>query len=87
MSIFQIRFETILPENIVVIDTSASKVPTLKRKKKTTVGSVGIGTTESDEEEDKLIEEAQTEEGSDVLRLFKTGIMGDGHIWKSNIQK
>ena len=69
MSIFQIRFETVLPENIVVIDTSASKVPTRKRKKKTTVGSVGIGTTESDEEEDKLIEEAEAEEGSNVLRL------------------
>ena len=63
---FQLRFETILPENIVVIDASTSKMPTRKRKKKTTAGPVGIGTTESDEEVDKLIEEA--EEGSSVLR-------------------
>ena len=41
-------------------------MPTRKRKKKTTAGPVGIGTTESDEEVDKLIEEA--EEGSSVLR-------------------
>ena len=50
----------------MVIDASASKMPTRKRKKKTTAGPVGIGTTESDEEVDKLIEEA--EEGSSVLR-------------------
>ena len=48
----------------MVIDSSASKAPTRKRRKKTATGSVGIGTTESDEEVDKLIEEA--EEGNNV---------------------
>ena len=65
---FQMRFETILPEDIVVLDTTASeKKFGDKRLKKKGERSLGIGTTESDEEEEKLIAEAQTEEGRKTI--------------------
>ena len=59
----QLKFETILPENIVVVDTSG-KAGARKRKPQGSATTSTTATTQSDEEEDKLIEEAQTEEGN-----------------------
>ena len=46
----------------MVLDTSSSTKKSGGKRAKRKAG-IGVGTTESDEEEDKLIEEVQTEEG------------------------